>query len=182
MAYSKNDREKAFSAYRELGSVAKAATATGFPESTIAKWRDKFGWARLVQNEERALAEKPFDQTPYVQEICKQFELTENDGEILNQVKCVEGVCLSVIKGIDVPDVGLIPTNFDSAIRALKICWDTRDKIFSKKENNNPLDAPRVNYIAQVNQYVNQKESVGADITIQAIPGESMVSEQTQDS
>lgn len=183
MAYSKEDRDRAFIAYKELGSTARASKACDIPETTLAKWRDKYAWARLVRNEEKALIESNYDLTPYVENICKQFNIDENDGEVLVQVKTIEKICLATIKGeTEVLELeALRPPNFDSAIRALKICWETRDKIFPKNVKGSAAGTTKVNYIGQLHQHYNKGDSGIADNTIPTNTGTVMVSEQAED-
>ena len=185
MSYSREDKDKAFILYKELRSATRVSGVLNIPEPTISKWRDKYGWYRLIKSEERALIAAPYDQTEYIKDICNKFNIGEQDGEVLSQVKTIEGICLATIKGETelLAEDGLTPPNFDSAIKALKICWETRDKIFHK-DPKSPAGDVRYNYIGAVNQfhYGNKGDQDIADNSIPTSARAVLVCEQEENS
>lgn len=136
MGYSKKVRENCYMAYRETGNFEQAARMCKLPPSTVYRWAEELNWKERRENDKAMLAERPYGQDKNVKNFSDRFpELTENDTEVLKQVKLVEAICIRSLRKKEeeyAEDSGLYPKSFDGAVKALKICWDTRDRIFNK--------------------------------------------------
>lgn len=177
MSYTKQKIHETLVLYMEVRSVTKVADITGIPAPTIESWRKKFNWDQKVAKKDDKASSDIQAIEKEVAVVSKELQLSPNDAELFGQVKCIEGICLDVIKGRKVKDGIMKPVNFDSAMRALKICWDARDKLFKKEGNNTPSGPQKISYVQNV---YNQGANVEAD-TIPNLPREGVLSGQPFD-
>jgi ribosomal protein L25 (general stress protein Ctc) len=135
---------QAYRAYREAGNMetVKALLPFTISNSTLRRWKEQYKWDEKVETDQLVLSEK--DQPdPTVNRITHELQLKGSDKDVFKQVKKIESICFAAIYGNEerLKEIALKPNDFNSAVRALKVCWDTRDKMLSRtiapqKENS----------------------------------------------
>lgn len=135
-ARTKEDWDKAYRLYLEIGSYNKVAETVDIPFSTLRARAIKEKWKADRDEKQLAIASDPKEQEKYLQVIVQDLGLNVHDAEVLKNIKGVEGICMAAIKGIkgqiDGVYADLVPETFKDATAALKLCWDARDKLLSR--------------------------------------------------
>jgi hypothetical protein len=135
LKYTKAQQEQAFALYRELNVLSRVSEHLNIPVNILSKWKKDLCWDDRKERENTALALAPLNQNTNIENLCSKFGIPKEDGEVLKQIKTVEGICMAAIRNkTDIIDkLGLAPPNWDSAMKSLDICWKWRDKIFERK-------------------------------------------------
>lgn len=181
MSYSKEDIKKAFTLYAEIRSASRVSDVIGIPHKTVDYWKNKFKWdEKLDKKQAKEIACTEEDISKEVAKISSELQLPPHESEMLTQVKTIEGICIATVSGKtqDLPEGTMKPVNFDSAMRALKICWDARNQLFKKESSNTPNGPQKVSYIQNV--YQGGKKDVEAN-PVSNISREGILSGQSLD-
>lgn len=135
LKYTKEQQEQAFQIYRETQILSRASEFLSIPMPVLSKWKKDNDWDSRIERDNSALALAPLSQDQNVERLCQRFEIPKEDGEVLKQIKLVEGICMATIKGkTNVTEkLALTPPNWDSAIKTLDTCWKWRNTIFERK-------------------------------------------------
>lgn len=159
MNYTKGMKLKAYRVYREAGGNLERTRGLlpfRISVSTLRRWKHQYEWDAKTETDEYILAEKEPTKGD-LHRITKELDLKGSDKDVFKQVKKIESLCFAAIKGNEerLQNYVLRPGDFNSAIRALKVCWDTRDKIVSRNirpQSDKPEITKKISYIQAVIQ------------------------------
>jgi hypothetical protein len=165
--YSKALVEKARIAYRETGNLTRTAEIVGVSKSTIHNWVRSKGWEKKQKEEMIEASNKDIDKvvTTYNNQLAKISEeagLTEEDKEVLSQIRSVEQVIFDSIHESPrklVKKYKLFPRTFDSAMKGFEKCWAARNALFRKNGEIGGSGEIKVNLVKEVNQFFNSRNS-----------------------
>jgi len=133
MSYTKQEKEKALEVYLQTRTVEAVSKICNTPYSTLRRWSLKYHWKEKLEDYQNTIAENPFEENQELQEYIKGFDISKEDGDLLNQIKTVEGICFASMRE-DVPDdrIHLKPRSFKEAVEALNICWKARENLLHR--------------------------------------------------
>jgi len=156
MKHTNKMKLEAYRAYREAGSLEKTRALLPFDLSisTLRRWKEQYEWDKKLETDEYKLADAE-PSSKQLTTLVNELNLKESDRDVYKQVKRIESICFAAIKGNQerLNDLALTPNDFNSAIRALKVCWDIRDKILSRvvRPKEDKEDKPqKVSYVQLV--------------------------------
>lgn len=173
--YNDTVKNDALELFLEVKSLSRVSEIMGIPYNTLNKWKIKYNWERELKKQDSLIVADSVDLAKTVDSLCEKFNIPVNDGEILKQVKTIEKICMKSIKNkYSEDDQTLRPLTFDGAVKTLKICWDTRLKIFPKATGNGDEKKDKISYIANVHHHYGKEKNEAN--TVSDLPKESMVS------
>jgi hypothetical protein len=162
LKYTPEQKDRAYQAYIAAPSIPRASKLCGIPVPTLRDWAKKEGWKEKKENDCKMLAATPINNEEFdkrITKFCEKFEIDSRYEETLQETAKIKKICFDAIncKGMDLDEVmsqkyGIYPKNFNDAMRALKTCWETEEKIYGKgyDESN---DKSKPDIFAIVNHY-----------------------------
>jgi hypothetical protein len=145
-AYSDKVKDRAWRAYLEAGTIEGASKLMQIPQKTLREWCEENEWEKKREKKEELIVtdDQDFEAELTIKELCTTYGIKPDMAETLKEVKIISGMCFAAIKGDPTLEekVKLYPQSFESVMKALKVCWDTRLKIFDTKDNKVDHEKP----------------------------------------
>lgn len=133
MAYSKKDKERAFTAFLQCRTIEGTSTVCGIPAVTLRKWRTSDKWLARLEMEKQNIADDPFEKNDALEKFVDGFNIASEDAEVLRQIKLVEGVCLACMReDVPIEQIHLQPKSFKEATEVLSRCWKAREELLHR--------------------------------------------------
>lgn len=161
--YTDDTKQEAYVAYRASGTIEGVyrLLKCQVSHTTLHKWKARYDWDERVKEDRKGEVANLNDSMKFVGEVIERFDLNKNAEGILRETHVVGAICHAAIMGEEIPDALMRPSSFKEAVSGLKICWDTRLRLFGIKDSVNTDGRERADF-GQIHQYygtVNQNIS-----------------------
>jgi hypothetical protein len=152
MAYSKEQKQRAFLIYQQCRTLNGTAKLAGVKHATISRWAKEEGWAEKLEASKEMAACNPFDDDRALEGYIEQFNIPKEDSDVLRQIKIVENICFACMRDeIPTEQIRLQPNTFKEATDILVKCWTARQSLLHSKTGSTNITGQnvKVDFITQ---------------------------------